>query len=89
MCDESHDDELMDAVSLELHIQIGVGKATGTPMLLGHDIARLRGEFAADLATPRAVLEGLSQPRCLLDRRNFEPAQNHRTDYLPAVSAAS
>src|SRR5262249_49220573 len=54
-------------------IQVCVGKATGTPMLQGHDIARLRLEFAADLATPRAVFEDLSQPSCLLDRRNVLP----------------
>src|SRR5215510_9368770 len=51
--DESDDDELMHAMLLELHIQIGIGKATGTPMLEGHDVTRLRCEFAADLATPR------------------------------------
>ena len=67
------DDELMDAVFLELQIQIGVGKATGTPMLQGHDVARLRLELATDLATPRAVFEGLMRPGCLLDRRNVLP----------------
>src|SRR5262249_589779 len=70
VCDESHHDELMDAVFLELHIQIRVGEATGPPMLQGHDIARLRCELTADLATPRAEFEGLSRPRCLLNRRN-------------------
>src|SRR5262245_20758991 len=39
---QSNDNELMDAVILELQIQIGVGKATGTPMLEGHDVAGLR-----------------------------------------------
>src|SRR5262249_29032223 len=58
----------MNAMPFELHIQISVGKATGTPMLEGHDVARLRLEFAADLATPRAVFKGLSQPSCLLNR---------------------
>src|ERR1700694_3774063 len=43
-------------------------------MLEGHDIARLRLELAADLATPRAVLEGLSRPRCLLNWRNVLPS---------------
>jgi hypothetical protein len=52
----------MDAVFLELQIQIRVGETTGTPMLLGNDFARLRLELAADLAAPRAVFEGLSQP---------------------------
>jgi hypothetical protein len=64
--DESHDDEPMDAVFLELQIQIRVGEPTGPPMLEGHDVARVRRELAADLAPPRAVCEALSQPRCLL-----------------------
>src|SRR5262245_53077104 len=63
----------MNAVLFELQIQICIGKATGTPMLEGHDIARLRLEFAADLATPRAVFKGLSQPSCLLNRSNILP----------------
>src|SRR4029453_1449720 len=70
---ESDDDELMNAMLLELHIQIGVGKAAGTPMLKGHDVARLRCEFAADLAAPRPVFEGLMRPGCLLDRRDVQP----------------
>ena len=35
MCNEPNDDELMDAVLLELQIQICVGEATGAPMLRG------------------------------------------------------
>ena len=35
MRDQSDDDELMDAELLELQIQIGVGEATGAPMLRG------------------------------------------------------
>src|SRR5262249_39045975 len=70
---ESHDDELMDAVFFELQIQIGVGKTAGTPMLEGHDVARLRRELGTDLAAPRAVCESLVRPRCLLDRRNVLP----------------
>src|SRR6516164_9381498 len=59
MRDESDDNELMNAELLELQIQIGVGKAAGTPVLEGHDVAHLRRELAADLATPGPVLEGL------------------------------
>src|SRR6516225_9488523 len=73
MCYQPGDDELLDAMLFELQIQICVGKASGTPMLEGHDIARLRFEFAADLATLRAVFEGLVQPSCLLDGRNVLP----------------
>src|SRR5215510_16579192 len=67
MRDESDNNELMNAVLLELQIQIGVGKAAGTPVLEGHDVAHLRCELAADLATPGPVLEGLMRPGCLLD----------------------
>jgi hypothetical protein len=56
MRDESDDDEPMDAVFLQLQIQIRVGETTGTPMLQGNDFARLRLELAADLAAPRGVL---------------------------------
>ena len=48
----------MDPVPLELQVQIRVGKPTGPPMLERHDLARSRGEFAADLAAPRPVFEG-------------------------------
>ena len=50
---ESDDDGLMHAMLLELHIQVGVGKATGTPRPKGHDVARLWCEFTAALAAPR------------------------------------
>src|SRR5215471_3762921 len=63
----------MNAVPLELQIQIGVGKATGTPMLEGHDLARLRREFAADLAAPRPVFEASVPPGRPLDRRDVLP----------------
>ena len=38
-----------------------------------HNLTRLRFELAADLAAPRAVFEGLSQPRCFLDGCNVFP----------------
>jgi hypothetical protein len=56
------DDELMDAVLLELQIEIRVGKAAGAPMLLGDDLARLRRELGTELAAPRAVFECLCLP---------------------------
>src|SRR6202035_4226697 len=72
--DESRDNDLMDAVFLELQIQIRVGETTGTPMFLGNDFARLRHELVADLAAPGAVFEGLSRPGCLLNGRNVLPS---------------
>src|SRR5262249_46844397 len=70
---QSHNDELMDAVLLELQIQICVGEATGTPMLRGDNLAWLRLELGTDLATPSAVFEALVRPRCLLNWRNVLP----------------
>src|SRR5574341_1508537 len=64
----------MDAVFLELQIQVCVGKPAGTPMLLGHNLTRSRGEFGADLATPSAVFERLTRPTPLLDGRNVLPS---------------
>ena len=60
--DQPDDDELMDAVLLELQVQIGVGKAAGAPMLAGDNLARRWHEFGADLAAPCAVFEALPLP---------------------------
>src|SRR5262249_47993446 len=70
---EPDDDELLNAMPFELQIQISVGESTGTPMLEGHDVARLRRQFAADLSAPRPVFEGLMRPSCLLNRSNVLP----------------
>src|ERR1700722_16246960 len=71
--DQSHDDDFVNAALLELHIQIRVGKAAGTPMLRGDDIARLRFEPGPDFAAPRTVFERLPQPPCFLNGRDVLP----------------
>jgi len=43
-------------------------------MFKGHNVARPRCEFAADLAAPRPVFEGLSRPCRLVNWRNVLPA---------------
>src|SRR5215468_10873414 len=73
MRQEPDDDEPMDAVLLELQVQVGVGKAAGTPMLLGHDVAGLWRELAADLATPSPGFDGPARPGCFLDRCDVLP----------------
>jgi hypothetical protein len=60
VCYQSHDDQLMNTVSLELQIQIRVGEASGSPMLVSDDIARSGLELGADLATPGAVFESFA-----------------------------
>src|SRR5262245_56282423 len=69
----SYDDELMDAVLLELQIQICVGKATGTPMLCGDNLAWLGRELGANLTAPCAAFEALVHPCCLLNGRHVLP----------------
>src|SRR6516165_4941632 len=73
MRDESDDDELMDAVLLDLQVQVGIGEATGTPVFLCHNFTWCRHEFGTELATPCAVFEGLMLPRGSLNRRNIGP----------------
>ena len=56
---EADDDQLMDAMLLELQIQVGVGETAGAPMFLRDDLARMRCEFGAEFAAPGAVLKVL------------------------------
>src|SRR3974390_2723482 len=63
MRDKSDDDELMDAVLLELQVEVGVGEATGTPVFLCDNFTCRRNEFGTELATPCAVFETLVLPR--------------------------
>src|SRR6516225_9987729 len=48
------DDDLLDAALLEVEVEVGVGKAVLAPMLLDHDVARLRCELRMPFAAPRA-----------------------------------
>src|SRR5499427_5225791 len=73
MRNESDDDELMDAVLLELQVQVGVGEATGTPVFLGDNLTWRRREFGTELTTPCAVFEALVLPGGSLNRRNVGP----------------
>jgi hypothetical protein len=43
-------------------------------MLRGDNVARPRLELGTDLATPRAVFKGFSQPSCLLNGRDILPS---------------
>src|SRR5215813_10085910 len=74
MRDEPSDDESENSMPLEQQIQIGIGKAAGAPVLLGHDVAWLRRKLRANLSSPRAVFEDLALHRCLLDGRDVLPA---------------
>src|SRR5215475_10420754 len=73
MRDESDDDELMDAMFLELQVQVGVGEAAGTPVFLCNNLTWRRHEFFTELATPCPEFEALPLPRGSLNRRNVSP----------------
>src|SRR5262249_13535806 len=73
MRDQSDDDELVDAVFLELQIQIRVGEAAGAPMLRHDNLAWLGLELGTKLATPGAIFEALPLPRCFLNGRDVLP----------------
>src|SRR5499426_76287 len=73
MRDEPDDDEPLDAVLLELQIQVRVGETAGTPVLRGDNLARPGLELGTDLTAPRAVFEALMPPRRLLNGRNVLP----------------
>jgi hypothetical protein len=66
-------DEPVDAVVLELQIQIRVGEAAGAPMLLDDNVTWLGRELETELATPGAILEALSCQRRFLNGRNVLP----------------
>src|SRR5262249_23087157 len=70
---KTDDDELMDAVLLELQVQVGVGEAAGTPVFLCDNLTWRGHEFGTELATPCAVFEALVLPRGSLNRRNVGP----------------
>src|SRR5215813_11558360 len=74
MRDEPSDDESENSMPLEQQIQIGIGKAAGAPVLLGHDVAWLRRKLRANLSSPCAGFEDLALHRCLLDGRDVLPA---------------
>jgi hypothetical protein len=63
----------MDAMFLELQIQICVGETTRTPMLEDHGVTGLGLELLTDLTSPRAVFERLTRPGSLLDGRDILP----------------
>src|SRR5262245_36217445 len=63
----------MNAVLLQLQIEIRIRESTRTPMLQCNDVARLRREFGSDLAAPRTGFKGLALPSCFLYRRDVLP----------------
>src|SRR5262249_42334535 len=63
----------MDAVLLELQIEVGVGEAAGAPVLLSYNFTTLWCELGAELAAPCAEFEALVFPCALLNGRNVFP----------------
>jgi hypothetical protein len=57
---EADEDDLLDAVLLELLIEVRVGEAALRPVLLDDDVAWLRDEVRVPFAAPGAFGEGLA-----------------------------
>src|SRR5271156_5540103 len=57
--DHADQDDMTNAVLLELHVEIGVGKAARSPMLVDNDIARPGLEVVMERSTPTVFGEDL------------------------------
>ena len=57
---EANDDDLLDAILLELLVEVRVGKTALSPMFLDNDVAGLRHEIWVPFATPGALCESLA-----------------------------
>ena len=55
--EQTDDDHVGNALLLEAEIQVGIGKAAGTPMLLNDDVAVLRRKIGMPFAAPFAACE--------------------------------
>src|SRR5262249_27109841 len=71
--DQPDDDELMNAVLLQLQIKVSVCKPAGAPVFLGYNFTWPRQEFGAEFATPCAEFEGPVLPCPFLNGRNVFP----------------
>src|SRR5262245_7245470 len=69
MRDQSDSDELLDAVTLELKIEVRVRERARAPMLVNDYFTGKGYELLTKLAAPGSVLERLVSPRGALDRR--------------------
>src|ERR1700722_7692294 len=64
--DQADENDLLNAVLLELEVEIGVGETALRPMLLDDDVTVLGAKLRIELAAPRTDCEGLGwQPRLL------------------------
>src|ERR1700712_4966603 len=76
--DQSNKDDVLNAMLLELQIEIGIRKAALRPVFLDDHIAFLRTEFSIEFAAPRANFERLGRKACLLEH----------VDVLPIIEVA-
>jgi hypothetical protein len=63
----------MNAVFLELQIEIGVGESTGAPMFERNGFPGKRRKLGAKFTAPGSILESLVLPRAGLDWRDVLP----------------
>src|SRR6266403_1692491 len=66
-------DQFTHAMFFQLQVKVGVGKATGKPMLLGNHVARLGLEIRVKTAAPRPVGEDAALEACRTDGWNRFP----------------
>jgi hypothetical protein len=59
----AHQDDLPDAVLLELEVEVRVGEAALSPMLVNDDITFLGTEFRVEFPAPSAAFENTLYPR--------------------------
>ncbi len=72
-CYPSHDD-FFDAALLELEVEIGIRESVLAPMLLDHDVTRLRGEFGIPVTAPGSIGKVRGSIACDLRRVWISPA---------------
>ena len=84
--DQSHDDDFVNAVLLELQIQIRVGKAAGTPMLRGDDIARAEVRTRRGSRRPRYRIRTTSATMLLSESARCTSRSRSRQDDIADAS---
>lgn len=71
---EPHEDDMSDAVLLELHVEVSIGKSALPPVLMGDDITVSRREINVKLTAPASLRKRMPAHDALLGRIDVLPA---------------